>query len=136
MKKYDIEDLYWEDWDELAKDQNEIDEIFAYIRDFESRDMEELGQILQLYSNPSGSFTAEFAEIAAELYKRDKIKFIKALKFVKEETSNLVYVLRNLNVFKNEDDELESILKSNKLDKNEIEVAETLFQMYKKVCVS
>lgn len=136
MKKYDIEDLYWEDWDELVKNQMEIDNIFAYIKDFDSRNDKELGQILQLYSNPSGSFTNEFASIVAEIYKYDRIKFIKALRFVKDETSNIVYVLRNLKVFENEDHELSSILESGELDEEEIEVAKDLFQMYKKVCVS
>ena len=136
MKKYNIEDLYWEDWEELAQDPTQIGEIFSYIRDYDSRDLKELGQILQLYSNPSGSFTAEFAEIVAEIYSYDKIKFIKALRFVKDETSNLVYVLRNLKVFEDEDRELKSVLESRELDEEEIEVAESLFQMYKKVCVS
>ena len=69
VKKIDIEELYWVDWNEISRKPEKLNEIFAYIRDYDSRNIEELGKILKLYSNPSGEFTIEFAKIVGEIYK-------------------------------------------------------------------
>ena len=63
MKDIDIEELYWEDWDQLAKDNEVLEKIFSYLKDFEARDIDELANMLKLYNNPSGAFTLEFANI-------------------------------------------------------------------------
>lgn len=34
MKDIDIEELYWEDWDQLAKDNEVLEKIFSYLKDF------------------------------------------------------------------------------------------------------
>lgn len=136
MKKINIEDLYWEDWDELSKNQETIDEIFGYIRDFKSRTIDELANILTLYNNPSGAFTDEFAKIIADIYKYSKVKFIKALKIVKDESINLVYIFRNLKVIVDEEKELEEILACEELTEEEKDVGNMFFQMYKNICAS
>ena len=136
MGKINIEDLYWEDWDELSKNKDEIDRIFHYLKDFEAREIDELAHILTLYNNPSGAYTVEFANIIADLYRYSKIKFIKALGIVKDESINLVYVFRNLKVFTDEDEELKEILGIEELSQGDKEVAKDFFQMYKNICAS
>lgn len=133
MKKLDIEELYWDDW-EYSKEQ--LDEIFDYLRDYNSRTIEELGQTLMLYSNPSGRLTEEFAILIEDIYKNDKIKFIRALNTVKEEAINLVYVFRMRRVFKNEDEDYDEIIKTGKLSLEEIETTDMFFKMYKTICAT
>ncbi len=136
VKKIDIEELYWIDWNEISRKPEELNEIFAYIRDYDSRNIEELGKILKLYSNPSGEFTIEFAKIAGEIYKNDKIKFIKALNLVRDEAINLVYVFRMEKIFEDEDKEYTEILSSNQLTEEEIDTTYTFFKMYKTICAT
>lgn len=134
MKKIDIEELYWSDWDELSNDR--LNEIFQYIKDYKSRTIEELAEILRLYSNPSGKYTIEFATIIGEIYKNDKVRFIKALNLVKDEAINLVYVFRMQGIFIDEDKEIAEILGSNKLSEEEIDTANSLLKMYKTICAT
>lgn len=135
MKNIDLEELYWEDWDELDKNQ-EIDRIFDFLRDFQAREIDELAGILRLYNNPSGAYTVEFANIIADIYRYSKLKFIKALNLVKDETINLVYIVRNLKVFTDEDEELKEILQIEDLTEEEKDTAINFFQMYKNICAS
>ncbi len=136
MKNINVEDLYWADWDELSANRDELDRIFKYLRDFEARDIDELANILTLYNNPSGAYTVEFAKIIIDFYRHNKIKFIKALNIVKDETMNLVYIFRNFKVFNDEDKELEEILKQDDLTEEEKRTAFDFFQMYKNICGS
>lgn len=136
MNNINIEELYWTDWDELAKETKEIDQIFSYIKDFPARSIKELAHILKLYSNPSGRFTIEFAKIIGEMYKYDKIKFIKALNLVKDEAINLVYLFRMQSLFEDEDREKDDILNSNKLSEEEIDTTNSFFKMYKTICAT
>ena len=129
MKNINVEDLYWADWDELSANRDELDRIFKYLRDFEARDIDELANILTLYNNPSGAYTVEFAKIIIDFYRHNKIKFIKALNIVKDETMNLVYIFRNFKVFNDEDKELEEILKQDDLTEEEKRTAFDFFQM-------
>lgn len=92
--------------------------------------------MLKLYNNPSGAFTLEFANIIVDLYRYSKSKFIKALKIVKDESINLVYVFRNQKVFTDEDEELKEILMMEELSEEDKEVAKDFFQMYKNICAS
>lgn len=136
MKKFDLDELYWGDWEDLLENPNKSEELFLYIKDYDSRSIEELSQVLKLYSNPSGAFTIEFADIIARFYKSNKIKFIKALNLVQDEAINLVYVFRNLQIFSDGDEELEEIINKGKLSQEEIDTANTFFQMYKTICSS
>lgn len=136
MKKIDIEELYWVDWDELSTNPHKLNEIFQYIKDYDSRSIEELAQILRLYNNPSGQYTVEFANIVGEIYKKDKIKFIKALNLVKDEGINLVYIFRMQKVFDDEDREIAEAINSHKLSAEEIDTANTFLKMYKTICVT
>lgn len=134
--KYNMEDLYWADWDEIGKNSSEFKTIFNYIENSNNFGLEELSGVLKLYNNPHGAYTIEFAKIVSEIYIRDKIKFIKALNLVKEEIPNLVYAFRMEKVFENEDIELNQILSLNKLSQEEIDTANFFFKMYKTICSS
>ena len=91
---------------------------------------------MRLYSNPYGAFTEKFANIIGEIYKYDKIKFIKALNIVKDEAINLVYVFRMQNIFEDEDEDKFEILNSNKLSEEEIITTNNFFKMYKTICAT
>lgn len=136
MNNINLEELYWADWEEISKDKEKLNEIFKYIKDYDSKSIEELSNILKLYNNPSGLFTEEFAKIISEIYARDKVVFIKALNLVKEEISNLVYVFRMEMIFTDEDKEFEPILGSNKLSQEEIETGKAFLKMYKAICAT
>ncbi len=134
MKKIDLDELYWADWEEISQDKKELNIIFEYINDHSSKNLEELSKILKLYNNPSGLFTDEFANLVGEIYLKDKIRFIKALNLVKDEAINLVYIFRMKNIFVDEDKEFISILNSNKLSQEELDTASTFIKMYKTIC--
>lgn len=136
MKKIDIEELYWSDFGELEKDEEKLKEVFDYLEEYGNRTIEELSQIITLYSNPSGAFTLDFAKIIGNYYKNDKLRFIKALNLVKDEIGNLVYVFRNLKIFEDEDEEEKQILESKELSPEEVETGEDFFKMYRKICTS
>ena len=134
--KYNMEDLYWADWDKIGENPNEYKIIFDYIENSSSFSLEELSGVLKLYNNPHGAYTIEFAKIISEIYIRDKIKFIKALNLVKDEIPNLVYAFRMEKVFQDEDIELNQIFSLNKLSQEEIHTANFFFKMYKTICSS
>lgn len=134
--KFDLEELFWADWHEIKEDKKKGKEIFSYIENYESLELDEVASILKLYNNPNGVYTLEFAEIIGRIYKTDKIRFIKALSLVEDEIPNLVYAFRLENVFDNEDVELNEILEKDKLSGEEIETANFFFKMYKKICTS
>lgn len=135
MCKVDLEELYWTDLEEISKDKEKLTWIFNYIKDYNSRDLKELSNILKLYNNPSGLFTKEFANIVFEIYNKDRIRFIKALNLVKEEAINLVYVFRMRNFFIDEDKEFMAMLNSKELSQEEIDTANTFLKMYRTICV-
>lgn len=134
--KFDLEELFWADWDEIKKDEKQSKEIFTYIENYEFLELDEVASILKLYNNPDGVYTLKLAEIIGKIYKTDKIRFIKALRLVEDEIPNLVYAFRLENVFEDEDVELNEILQKNKLSKEEIETANFFFKMYKRICAS
>lgn len=134
--KIDLEELYWGDWDELAKKEGQIEEVFKYLNRFEEFELEELGQVLKLYNNPSGAHTIEFAKMTGDIYNNDKVRFIKALHLVQDEIPNLVYAFRLENVFEDEDAELNEIVSLNELSPEEVETAKFFFKMYKRICSS
>ena len=134
--KIDLEELYWGDWDELAKEEGQIEEIFNYLNRFKELELKELSQVLKLYNNPSGAHTIEFAKLTADIYNSNKVRFIKALHLVQDEIPNLVYAFRLENVFENEDEEFDEIVSLNKLSQEEVETANFFFKMYKRICAS
>lgn len=129
-----IENLYWADWKFLKSEYpNSIDKIFNYLKN-DNFSNEEIAEVLKLYNNPEGAYIDEFSYIILDLYKKDKIKFIKSLNLEKEEAINLVYMFRNHYVKVDEDKELLDIAISNKLSEEEKETAQTFMKMYKNVC--
>lgn len=134
--KIDLEELYWGDWDELAKTKGKIEEIFNNLNEFESFELEELAQVLKLYNNPSGAHTIEFAKLTGDIYNNDKVRFIKALHLVPDEIPNLVYAFRLESVFEDEDLESKEIVSLNELSPEEVETAKFFFKMYKIICSS
>lgn len=134
--KYNMEDLYWADWDEIGEKPKVLKDIFDYIRNSEDLSLEELSGVLKLYNNPHGAYTIEFAKIISGIYIKDKIKFIKALNLVNDEIPNLVYAFRMEKVFEDEDMELNQILSLNKLSQEEIDTSNFFFKMYKTICSS
>ncbi|HAE91979.1 MAG TPA: hypothetical protein DCG60_04940 [Tissierella sp.] len=136
MNRIDIEELYWSDLNKLLNKSEELDEVLEYIKDYNSRSIQELAQILRLYSNPSGLFTKEFAEIIREIYRYNRIKFIKALNLIKGESINLVYAFRSKEVFEDVDKEIFEILNLNELSEEEIDTVNIFFKMYKTICAT
>lgn len=134
--KINWEELYWGDWDELAKIKGKVEEIFNYLNKFEDFQLDELAQVLKLYNNPSGAHTIEFAKLTGDIYNRDKARFIKALHLVPDEIPNLVYAFRLEEVFEDEDEEFDEIISLNKLSPGEVETANFFFKMYKTICSS
>ena len=129
-----IEDLYWADWDLLNDEyMDEIPKIFSYLKS-ENHSLEEISGILKLYNNPHGAYVDEFSDIIIELYKRDRLDFIRALNLEKDETSNLVYLFRNNKVVIDEDEELLEIIKSEELSEEEKDTGNFFIKMYENVC--
>lgn len=129
-----IENLYWADWDLLDKEHTDyISKIFNYINN-NNHSIEEISQILKLYNNPHGAYIDEFANIIANLYKKDKTKFIQSLYLEKEEAINLVYIFRTHEIKLDEDQELHDIIKSEKLTEEEKNTAEKFIKMYENIC--
>lgn len=129
-----IEELYWADWDLLKeKYPNYIDKIFLYLKE-EDLSNKEISQILKLYNNPHGAYIEEFSDIIINLYKSDKVKFIKSLNLEKEESANLVYLFRNNFIEIDEDLELAGIIQSEELSEEEKETAELLIRLYEHAC--
>lgn len=129
-----LDDLYWTDWDQLKNDPDiQIDKLFDYLQS-ENLSIEEISKVVNLYNNLDGAYTFEFAEIIANLYKKDTIKFFQGLNLNPDETINLVYVFRMVDVFDDGDIELQKIKEMNKLTKEEISTANTFFNMYETIC--
>ena len=129
-----IDNLYWADWETLkTKYPNKIQVIFDYIKRDNLSD-EEISKVLKLYNNLDGAYIKEFSDIILNLYKADKLRFIKSLNMEKDETINLVYLFRDHDMRIDEDKELIEIAKSDKLSQEEIDTAETFIKMYKTVC--
>lgn len=129
-----LEELYWANWAELDVNfPEDVDKIFNYLR---SNDLgiQEMAKVLPLYNNIEGAYTKKFAQIIADYYIEDKMKFIKALNLNKEEAINLVYIFRNLKVFEDEKKEYSEIESKEVLTEEELETARTLFSMYKNIC--
>lgn len=129
-----LEELYWANWAELdANFPGDVDKIFNYLR---SNDLgiQEMAKVLPLYNNIEGAYTKKFAQIIADYYSQDKMKFIKALNLNKEEAINLVYIFRNLKVFEDEKKEYSEIESKEVLTEEELETARTFFSMYKNIC--
>ena len=129
-----IKELYWADWDILREKYSDyIDKIFLHLKKDNLSDRE-ISQILKLYNNPHGAYIKEFSDIIIELYKKDKLKFIRSLNIEKEESSNLVYLFRNNFIERDKDLELAEILKSEGLTKEEKDTGEILLKLYKHAC--
>lgn len=129
-----LDDLYWTDWDQLKNDPDiQIDKLFDYLQS-ENLSIEEISKVVNLYNNLDGAYTFEFAEIIANLYKKDTIKFFQGLNLNPDETINLVYVFRMVDVFDDGDIELQKIKEMNKLTAEEISTANTFFNMYDTIC--
>lgn len=129
-----IDDLYWADWAYIESNHpDDIGKIFDYI-EREDLSIEEISGVLRLYNNPDGSYIEKFSRIILEIYKRDKVKFIKALTLEKDEASNLAYLFRNEFVKLDEDKELLELSKSDKLNEEEKETAEGFIKFYENAC--
>lgn len=129
-----LDELYWADFSKLKSDYPEgINKILLFLRE-EDFSIEEISLIQKLYANPEGAFVEEFSSIIIDLYKLDKIKFLKGLHLNIDEAENLSYLFRNNKVFQDEDIELQEILATNELTEEEEETANAFFKMYRKVC--
>lgn len=51
MNKIDLDELFWADWEKISKDKEKLNLIFKYIKDYDSRSLEELSKILKLYKD-------------------------------------------------------------------------------------
>lgn len=127
------------DWNKTTKDYGKEfnDRIMQIVLKDKIDDIENISKIIELYNNVYGMYILEFTEAIAEIYGRDKIKFIKGLNLVKDEAINIVYAFRLRNVFAGEleakTDE-EEILKSKALSEEEKETAKSFFKMYQTIC--
>lgn len=75
-----------------------------------------------------------FANVIANLYKKEKTIFIKSLNLEQEETINLVYIFRTHDIKLDEDQELLNIMKSNLITPEELDTAEKFIKMYQNIC--
>ena len=94
-----LDELYWTDFRNLESDYpQDLQKIFLFLRK-DNFSLEEISLIQKLYSNPEGAYIEEFSSIIINLYKLDKVKFIKALHLNIDEAENLAYLFRNNRVF-------------------------------------
>ncbi len=129
-----LDELYWADFRNLEWDYpQDLQKIFLFLRK-DTFSLEEISLIQKLYSNPEGAYIEEFSSIIINLYKLDKVKFIKALHLNIDEAENLAYLFRNNKVLEDEDRELEDLLAKKQLTAEEEEAAEIFLKMYKKIC--
>lgn len=129
-----LDDLYWADWQAIKDNSNiDIDKLFNHLRS-EDLTIEEISKVLRLYNNLDGAYTFEFAEIIANLYKKDEVKFFQGLNLNPDEAINLVYVFRMVDVFDDGKIEFQRIKEMKKLTEEEIETATTFFNMYETIC--
>lgn len=130
-----LDELYWAEWDELDKEYpEEVEKIFYYLEN-KDLEIEELAKALSLYNNVAGAHTHRFANIIADYYTQDRIKFMKALNMNKDQAIHLVYIFRNLFVFDDKDKELSEIKSKGQLIDEELEAAETFYSMYNRICI-
>lgn len=129
-----LEELYWANWSELDDQYpGEVNKVFEYLKTSELT-IEEKSKVLQLYNNIEGAHTLEFAEIIADLYKEDRIDFIKALNLSIDEAPHLVYIFRVRGIFEDEDEEFNEVKSFGRLNEVELEAANTFYSMYKNIC--
>ena len=128
-----FDELYWVDWQDLDQSPDLVERALELMRE-DGLSLEAMSRILPLYNNPEGAHTEEFAQITIDLYKKDPVRFFKALALNSEEAINLVYIFRNFSPFEDGDKELEEIRKKANFSHEEDESAETFFSMYKNVC--
>src|SRR5699024_2880109 len=128
------------DWNNIAKDYGESfnDKILKKIMNEKIEDLETMSNAILLYNNPYGIYTLEFGKLITKFYLKDKIKFIKALNLVKDETINIVYVFRLERIFPDDytEDDSAEIQASNMLTDEEKETARMFFKMYRNICIS
>ena len=74
------------------------------------------------------------AEIIADLYKEDRIDFIKALNLSIDGAPHLVYIFRVRGIFEDEDEEFNEVKSFGRLNEVELEAANTFYSMYKNIC--
>lgn len=129
-----LDELYWSDLKALSDSPDtNMDSLFQHLKS-EELSIEEIAKVLNLYNNLDGAYTQEFAEIIANLYSKDRIKFFRALNLNKDEAINIVYVFRIIKVFEDKNIELQEVKNSNKLTEEEIDTANTFFNMYETIC--
>lgn len=129
-----LEELYWANWRELdGQYSNEVKKVFEYLKTSDLT-IEEMSKVLPLYNNIEGAHTQEFAQIIADLYRKNRINFIKALSLSIDEAPHLVYIFRAMEIFNDGDEEFNEVKSSNKLSEKEVEAARTFYSMYKNIC--
>lgn len=129
-----LDELYWLDWNDLeSKDIVLVEEIFGFLKS-KKRTVEEISLILKLYNNPGGEYVEKFSNIISSIYRRDRLKFFKALDLERDEISNLVYLFRNNKVFEDEKQEEKEIILEDKLSEDQIETAKEFYRAYETVC--
>ncbi len=129
-----IDNLYWVDWDLLdSKYPEVIEKIFKFLNKDDLSD-EEISYILKLYNNPHGAYIDEFGGVILNIYRKDKIRFVKSLNLEKDEAINLVYIFRMNDVKIDEDREFLDAVLSEKLSEEEKETASSLLKMYENIC--
>lgn len=129
-----LDELYWADWSKLKADYPEdIEKIFDFLRK-STFNPKETSLILKLYNNPEGAFIEEFSIIIAELYNKDRVGFIKALRIDPDEGEILAYLFRNMKIFEDMDSELNHIVNNDYLSEEEKDVARSFFRIYENLC--
>lgn len=129
-----IDSLYWADWDLLdSKYPEVIEDIFVFLNkdDFSN---EETSKILKLYNNPHGAYISEFASIILNIYKKNKIRFLKSLNLEKDEAINLVYIFRMNDIKIDEDKDFLNAMSSEDLSEEERDTGNNIIKMYKNIC--
>lgn len=143
LNQKDKKDFFYQltllDWNQTKKDygENFNDRVIQLVLDFHIDDIESISNIIELYNNPYGIYTLEFAELVARIYQEDKERFIKSLNLVKDEAINIVYVFRLNRVFNDQAEakrDEEELLGSNNLSDEEKETARKFFKMYETIC--
>lgn len=133
--------LVFLDWNKTSKDYGEgfNDKIIEKVMKIETEDIVNISNLIELYNNPYGVYTEEITRKVSNIYLKDKIKFIKALNLVKDESINIVYVFRTARVFEDDtklQNDIEEIQNSKNLSTEEKETASMFFTMYKNICAS
>lgn len=129
-----LEELYWANWAELDDNYpDKVEKVFKYLKTSELT-VEEISKVLPLYNNIEGAHIDEFSEIIADLYRENRINFIKALNLSIDEAPHLVYIFRTMKIFDDGDKEFDEVKSSEALSEEELEAANTFYSMYKNIC--